>query len=82
MFSFVLLFARFISIANQEVLIPIKIGGFMYNYFVGIDIARYDHFTAILNSSQEIVKNNIEGFEKLKLFVAITLTVCSLWNLL
>lgn len=44
----------------------------MYNYFVGIDIAKDDHFAVVLNSSQEIVvpafsfKNNIEGFEKLK----------------
>ncbi len=41
----------------------------MYNYFVGIDIAKDDHFAAVLNSSQEIVvpafsfKNNIKGFE-------------------
>ncbi|WOO89200.1 hypothetical protein R2F61_00430 [Mollicutes bacterium LVI A0078] len=45
----------------------------MYNYFVGIEIVKDDHFVAVLNSSQEIVvpafsfKYNIEGFENLQI---------------
>lgn len=44
----------------------------MYNYFVGIDIAKDVHYAVILNNSQEIIipafsfQNNIVGFEKLK----------------
>lgn len=56
----------------------------MYNYFVSIDIAKDDHFAAVLNSSQEIIipafsfKYNIKDFENLKQSVATILIVCSL----